>query len=123
VLYHSNKNAKHKVYSRSIIIHMCTLLLSFIAYLVTLGVIGYNPTRGENIGKIFLWFAPMVIEILSHFYIANRVEDHIPIESEAVHKRSATLFVVILGEGMVVFPILDSHSGSMYLAHPVFVQG
>jgi len=51
----------------------------------------------------------MIIEILSNFYIANKVEDHVPIESEAVHKRSATLFVVILGEGMIV-PLFVEHA-------------
>ena len=99
VFYYSNKTTEHKIYRRSIMIHMGTLLLSFVAYLITLGVIGYNPTSGNDIGKIFLWFAPMVFEIGSYFYIVNRVNDHVKIKSESVHKRSTTLFVVILGEG------------------------
>ncbi|KIM79007.1 hypothetical protein PILCRDRAFT_10666 [Piloderma croceum F 1598] len=81
-------------------IHMGTLLLSFVAYLITLGVIGYNPASSNDIGKIFLWFAPMVFEIGSYFYIINGVKDHVKIKSKSVHKRSATLFVVILGEGL-----------------------
>jgi hypothetical protein len=99
VFYYSNKNQEHKPYQRNIVIHMGTLLLSFFAYIMSVVVIGSNPTRGKDIGKIFLWFAPMVFEIGSYFYIVNRVNDHVKIKSESVHKRSTTLFVVILGEG------------------------
>jgi low temperature requirement protein LtrA len=100
VLYYSNKNREHKPYQRNIMIHIGTLLLSFFAYIFSIVVIGSNPTRGRDIGKIFLWFTPMVFEIGSYFYIVNRVNDHVKIKSESVHERSATLFVVILGEGM-----------------------
>jgi hypothetical protein len=107
VLYYSNRTEKkHKVYQRSIVIHMSTLLFSSVAYLIAFGVGGYHPTRGGDIGKIFLWFAPVIIEMGSYFYIIRGCKLHdkpvkyVKIEPKNLHKRSATLFVVILGGGL-----------------------
>jgi len=97
VLYYSNKT--HRDYRRSIMIHMGTLLFSFMAYLIAFGVGGYYPTSAADIAKIFLWFAPLVIEIGSYFYIIDRFK-YVEIQSKPLHKRSAFLFIVVLGQGL-----------------------
>lgn len=88
---------EHRAYRRGLMVHLFTLGISTVAYFAAIGIIGQHPNRSNDIGKIFLWFAPMVLEIASHFFITTM--KHVKIKPEKIHERSGSLFVVILGEG------------------------
>lgn len=79
-------------------VHLCTLLFSSGAYAIAAGIIGNPPTKVDEIGKIILWFTPVLVEIGSYFYITS-IPNYIEIKTQYIHKRSATLFIVVLGEG------------------------
>lgn len=79
-------------------VHLYTLLFSSGAYVLAAGVIGDQPTKVDDIGKIFLWFIPVLVEIGSYFYI-TRMPNYVAIETKSIHKRSTVLFTVVLGEG------------------------
>ncbi|KAF8882722.1 hypothetical protein BD779DRAFT_913545 [Infundibulicybe gibba] len=83
---------------KSLRLHLITLLLSSITYFASIAFIGDHPSETSSILKICFWFAPMMLEIISHFAIA-RIKDH-EYNSKSVAKRSATLFIVVLGEGL-----------------------
>jgi hypothetical protein len=87
----------HQRYRASLKVHLLPFGISTAAYFVTIAVIGKNPAKSNDIGKILLWFLPMVLEIFAHFYMTRL--DHVKIKTEIISKRSGSLFVVVLGEG------------------------
>ncbi|KDQ49926.1 hypothetical protein JAAARDRAFT_613920 [Jaapia argillacea MUCL 33604] len=96
--------------------HTCTLLFSGLTYFITTGIISDPPTTHNSIVKIVLWFIPLAVEIACHFYLNGRVPvvagvndsrgepDQktvcVRYKPEVICKRSASLFIVILGTGL-----------------------
>ncbi|KDQ49925.1 hypothetical protein JAAARDRAFT_42529, partial [Jaapia argillacea MUCL 33604] len=48
---------------------------------------------------MILWFAPLGVEISCHFFL-NSKENHVGYPTEVLYERSASLFTVVLGEGL-----------------------
>jgi hypothetical protein len=94
VLFYARR--EHQVYLRSLKVHLISLGISTVAYFAAVGVIGQNPKKGNDVGKIFLWFAPVISEMASHYFTTTM--KHVKIKPESIHERSGSLFVVILGE-------------------------
>jgi len=78
---------------------MLVLAFSAISYLIAIGVIGGNPSKGRNIAKLFFWFFPMILDISSYFVIA-RWPDHVECPKDSIRKRSRTVFTIVLGAGL-----------------------
>jgi hypothetical protein len=72
--------------------------MSSFSYFLATAVIGDRATKGDDIGKICLWFIPMILEALSYFYIIRKAE-FVQCDSEGLRDRSRVLFTIILGEG------------------------
>ena len=93
-------NGKHRIVHRSaFLIHIGTLAFSSLCYFIAFGVLGKNPSEGDQIAKIVLWYFPLVIEVISHFVAAN-FPGRVRYPAEAIYERSATAFVIILGAGL-----------------------
>jgi len=98
-IVYSNAYPTYRKYQKSLIVHIITLGISSITYFVAFVVVGNHPSKGRSIAKLVLWFSPMILEILSYFLI-TRMEHHVECPPEKLSKRSTTLFIIILGEGL-----------------------
>lgn len=84
---------------RALVVHISALALSFFCYLIAYGVLHGAPEEGKEIAKIFLWYFPVVLELVSH-YVATLLPGHVAYPAEIVSQRSATVFIIVLGGGM-----------------------
>jgi hypothetical protein len=50
--------------------------------------------------KLTLWYMPIVFEVSGHF-VANKLPGRAPYDSDEMYNRAATVFVIILGGGML----------------------
>ena len=87
------------VHRSAFLIHVGTLTFSSLCYFIAYGVIGKNPSEGDQIAKLVLWYFPVLVEVISHFVAAN-VPGRVRYPAEAIYERSATAFVIILGGGL-----------------------
>ncbi|THU93351.1 hypothetical protein K435DRAFT_799765 [Dendrothele bispora CBS 962.96] len=88
------------------IVHILSLLFSVICFFVASAIIGDNPDDSEDkaneqIAKLVLWYFPLFVEVAAHFVaISRRYKGWVSYNSELISKRSATVFVIILGGGL-----------------------
>lgn len=84
---------------RAVGVHLVTLSLSTACYFAAYRVLQGNVAKGKEIAKLVLWYLPVVLEVASH-YIANLMPGHVAYPAEIVSKRSATVFIIVLGQGL-----------------------
>ncbi len=71
------------------------MAMYFTAYAV---LEAHHVSRGDEIAKVVLWYLPIVLEVIAHFW-ANTLPGHVSYPGEAVFARSSTLFIVVVGIG------------------------
>lgn len=81
------------------LLHIGSLFFSFWCYVTAALVIGRNPSRGDQIAKLVLWFLPIIVEVVIHF-IAAGVPGRVRYPALAIYERSSTVFIIILGGGL-----------------------
>jgi len=99
VYIYADRTIKHKKYQKSIAVQMLVLAFSAFSYFIAIAIIGHNPSKGRNIAKLVFWFLPMILEISSYFFL-TRTLDHVECPIQVIRKRSAMLFIVIIGTGV-----------------------
>ncbi|KAH8103920.1 hypothetical protein BXZ70DRAFT_1051907 [Cristinia sonorae] len=81
--------------------HCGAVFLSFVSYLASFLLIGSNPSRGDQIARICLWYSPIILEIAAHYMVAARVKaGNWEYNGYAVHLRRSVIFTIILGAGL-----------------------
>jgi hypothetical protein len=71
------------------------------AYFATYTIIRNDPSKADNAIKIVLWYLPILIEILSHFWAnSNRMPGRVRYSFETIAARASSSFVITLGGGM-----------------------
>jgi len=89
----------------SLIAHILPLVFSTLCYFAVFALLGKTEdsetglSKGVEIIKILLWYIPIVIEMASHF-VALKLPGFVGYSVEAVHARSGTVFLIILGAGL-----------------------
>lgn len=78
---------------------MAALAASSLSYFVAFGVLRGDLTEGKDITELVLWYTPLVLEVVSH-YVASVLPGHVSYPEELISKRSATVFIIVLGGGM-----------------------
>jgi hypothetical protein len=82
-------------------VHILSTAASAIFYFGAYGLLtsSHAETRSGSIGKVILWYLPILIEIIAHF-VANAVPGRVSYSVQSVFARSSTLFIVVLGIGL-----------------------
>ena len=79
--------------------HIGVLVFSSLCYFGAYIAIGKDPSEGDQIAKIVLWYFPLIIEAVAHF-IAAALPGRVRYPAEAIYARSSTVFIIILGGGL-----------------------
>ncbi|KAF5335607.1 hypothetical protein D9758_017258 [Tetrapyrgos nigripes] len=90
------------LYDRTaLLVHIGSLLFSSICFFISFGVIGSHPGKGDQIAKLVLWYFPILIEVAAHYLsISHFCRGCVQYNATAIIKRSATVFIIILGGGL-----------------------
>ena len=84
---------------KSLLVHIGVLVFSSLCYFSAYIAIGKNPSEGDQIAKIVLWYFPLIIEAIAHF-VAAALPGRVRYPAEAIYARSSTVFIIILGGGL-----------------------
>ncbi|TCD65639.1 hypothetical protein EIP91_002407 [Steccherinum ochraceum] len=102
LFYFKESKAKSAFY-----VHTFTLIISFACYFASFFCISSNPdevTKGDQIAKVCLWYAPIFLELAAHFLAAHLSEDkefkEMWYDEEIIYERSGSVFIIILGAGL-----------------------
>ena len=91
-----------------LVYHCGAVFISFWCYIIAFILIGSQPTRGDQIARVCLWYPPVILEIIAHFVVATKTAgirwEKLGIqwmfEAPAVHARRTAIFTIILGAGL-----------------------
>ena len=87
---------------RSLRTHVCSLILSALFYTAASILLrtSIGSEKSVQIIKIILWYLPLLLEAAMHF-LAMTQSGHVFYPTDRIFERSAAIFVVILGGGML----------------------
>jgi hypothetical protein len=82
-----------------LLVHIIPLLFSSLCYLVVFVILstGHDasgPSQAVEIAKLVLWFLPIIVEIISHFF-ALAMPGFVKYSTESVYARSGTVFLIM----------------------------
>ncbi|KAI5116979.1 hypothetical protein M0805_001590 [Coniferiporia weirii] len=80
----------------ALFVHIGSVAFSSACYFAAYGVIGQDPSEADQIAKLFLWYCPLLIELIAHF-VAGMTPGY---PAEEIYDRGSTLFIIILGGGL-----------------------
>ncbi|KAI5116985.1 hypothetical protein M0805_001594 [Coniferiporia weirii] len=83
----------------ALFVHIGSIAFSSVCYFAAYGVIGKDPSEADQIAKLFLWYCPLLIEVIAHF-VAGMLPGRVRYPAEAIYERSSTVFIIILGGGL-----------------------
>ncbi|THU84130.1 hypothetical protein K435DRAFT_971319, partial [Dendrothele bispora CBS 962.96] len=101
--YHATRRDGRLQFSRqsAFLVHIGSLIISSLCYFIAFAVIGKDPSKSDEIAKLFLWYIPIFIEVAAHYIAISRLcNGRVPYNSEAIFARSSAVFVIILGGGL-----------------------
>ncbi|THU99852.1 hypothetical protein K435DRAFT_936902 [Dendrothele bispora CBS 962.96] len=86
----------------SFLVHIASLLFSSLCYFIAFAVVRLpSKTVSNEIAVFFLWYTPLVVEVLSHFLAISRFcGGRVNYNSNLILDRSSTVFVIFLGGGL-----------------------
>ena len=87
---------------RSLRTHVCSLIISALFYTAASILLrtSIGSEKSVQIIKIILWYLPLLLEAAMHFLAITQM-GHVLYPTERIFGRSAAIFVVILGGGML----------------------